>query len=227
MLGGIGSIDRKAHIGSIRIQLKLRAAHGPILARRGVGAFVDHQLRAAANRWPSRAVQAQPEHALDLSDARNQVLRDQPLLVGPAVTGVQLHQGPGGVPPLLTSKHDKSRWGICVGSFFAGLSMAMSDASTPTTWKPGCASQIARSPVPQPISNALHGAIGFVVTVRTRSKSGLPMSEGVSLPYVICLAKTIFDARVSLRTSTAVFHCLWFSPCILGASHMNTAVLVK
>ena len=32
--------------------------------------------------------------------------------------------------------------------------------------------------VPQPISNAVHGPIGVVVTVRTRLKSGLPMSHG-------------------------------------------------
>lgn len=36
------------------------------------------------------------------------------------------------------------------------------------------------SPVPHPISNALQGFIGILVTASIRLKSGLPISQGVS-----------------------------------------------
>jgi len=49
-------------------------------------------------------------------------------------------------------------------AFSLPFSIAISALSTPTTVKFCCESQIALSPVPHPISSALQGAIGVVVT---------------------------------------------------------------
>jgi hypothetical protein len=65
-------------------------------------------------------------------------------------------------------KHE-AKWRSVNTFALAALSMAFSIASselsTPTTSKVFCESQIALSPVPHPISSALQGSIGVVVTV--------------------------------------------------------------
>jgi hypothetical protein len=62
--------------------------------------------------------------------------------------------------------HFERNWDIGSSSFLSGLLYRnFCDVSIPTAVKPSWESQITLSPVPHPMSSALHGAIGVVVTV--------------------------------------------------------------
>ena len=61
--------------------------------------------------------------------------------------------------------YQKGTFGIGFDAFSLAFSIAISEASIPTTWKFCWESHIALSPVPQPISIALQGFMGVVVTV--------------------------------------------------------------